>query len=74
MQKDNIVNVRFFPLWLVVINFYQCVSINNDSDKCIQAKTNNKRRPTFRRHLGTIVKGNYIKYAVSRLTIRVQSH
>ena len=64
MQKDNIVNVRFFPLWLLVINFYQCVSINNDSDKHIQAKTNNKRSLTFRQHLGTIVKRNYIKYAI----------
>lgn len=50
MQTDNIINVRFFPLWLVVINFYQCVSINNDSDKHIQAKTNNKRSPTSRHH------------------------
>ena len=37
------------------------IKINNDLDKHIQAKTSDKKSPTFRRHLGAIVKENWIK-------------
>ena len=41
--------------------------INSDLDNHIKAKTNDKS-PTFRRHLGAIVKGDLIEYAISRVS------